>query len=526
MNMKVENDQLSISGQINVDALAGLKEQGVEVLICNRPDGEEADQPSFEEIKAAAAEIGIEAHHIPYAPGAFTDADRKSFAAVLDGGKKTHAYCRTGGRVGGIVKAIEDAKSATDTKSDSGSDSYDVVIIGAGSAGISTAASLHKRNASASIALIDPSEDHYYQPGWTMVGGGVFGAETTHKKMQDVIPSFTKWIKDSVASFSPAENTVTLTSGKVVSYKHLVVAPGLKLNWAGIEGLEETLGKNGVTSNYQFGLASYTWKLVQQLKGGKALFTQPPMPIKCAGAPQKALYLSASEWFSSGRLKDIDISFYNAGGVLFGVADYVPALMEYMDKYKVDLQFNNTLFKIDGESKTAWFKTKNDAGEETIVESKFDMIHVCPPQCAPDFVSSSELADAAGWLDVDPASLQHKKFPNVWGAGDVMNTTNAKTMAAARKQAPVVAQNIAEAMAGKSGTAAYDGYGSCPLTVEKGKVVLAEFTYGGKVNPTFPDWVNDGTTPTKLAWTLKANLLPTIYWNAMLKGHEWFAGPK
>ena len=206
--------------------------------------------------------------------------------------------------------------------------------------------------------------------------------------MQDVIPSFTKWIKDSVASFSPAENTVTLTSGKVVSYKHLVVAPGLKLNWAGIEGLEETLGKNGVTSNYQFGLASYTWKLVQELKGGKALFTQPPMPIKCAGAPQKALYLSASEWFSSGRLKDIDISFYNAGGVLFGVADYVPALMEYMDKYKVDLQFNNTLFKIDGESKTAWFKTKNDAGEETIVESKFDMIHVCPPQCAPDFVSS------------------------------------------------------------------------------------------------------------------------------------------
>jgi sulfide:quinone oxidoreductase len=266
--------------------------------------------------------------------------------------------------------------------------------------------------------------------------------------------------------------------------------------------------------------------LVQELKQGKALFTQPPMPIKCAGAPQKALYLSASEWLSAGRLKDIDVSFYNAGGVLFGVADYVPSLMEYMEKYSVDLQFNNTLFKVDGESKTAWFKTKNDAGEETIVESKFDMLHVCPPQCAPDFIRDSALSDAGGWLDVDPASLQHKQYKNIWGAGDVMNTANAKTMAAARKQAPVVAHNIANALSGSNSKAAYDGYGSCPLTVEKGKIILAEFTYGGKVNPTFPDWVNDGLTATKLAWTLKASVLPAVYWNAMLKGREWFAGPK
>jgi len=524
MNTRVENEQLSISGQLSVDALTVLKEQGVEVLICNRPDGEESGQPSFDEIKAAAAELGIEAHYIPFAPGAFTEADRDSFAAVLAGGKKTHAYCRTGNRISGIVKAIEAAKSTTATAGSD--DAFDVVIIGAGSAGIATAASLNKRNASLSIALIDPSEDHYYQPGWTMVGGGIFDAKTTHRKTQEVIPSFAKWIKDSVASFNPDDNSVTLESGKVVSYSQLVVAPGLKLNWAGIEGLEETLGKNGVTSNYRYDLAPYTWKLVQELKEGKALFTQPPMPIKCAGAPQKALYLSASEWLSSGRLKDIDVSFYNAGGVLFGVAAYVPALMEYMEKYNVDLQFNNTLFKVDGESKTAWFKTKNDAGEETIVESKFDMLHVCPPQCAPDFIRDSALSDAGGWLDVDPASLQHKQYKNIWGAGDVMNTANAKTMAAARKQAPVVAHNIANALSGANSKAAYDGYGSCPLTVEKGKIILAEFTYGGKVNPTFPDWVNDGLTATKLAWTLKASILPAVYWNAMLKGREWCAGPK
>ena len=525
MNIQVANEQLSISGQVTKEELVKLSEQGVEVLICNRPDDEESGQPNFESIKAAAAELGIEAHHIPFEPGKFTEADAAEFAAILADNKKTHAYCRTGGRVGGIVQAIAQKEQAT-TEPTSGDESFDVVIVGAGSAGIATAASLHKRNASVSIALIDPSEDHYYQPGWTMVGGGVFGAETTHKKTQDLIPSFAKWIKDSVASFSPASNSVTLASGKVVSYSQLVVAPGLKLNWAGIEGLEETLGKNGVTSNYRYDLAPYTWELVQNLKKGKALFTQPPMPIKCAGAPQKALYLSSSEWLSNGSLKDIDVSFYNAGGVLFGVADYVPALMEYMEKYSVDLQFNNTLFKVDGAAKTAYFKTKNDAGEEVVVESKFDMLHVCPPQCAPDFIRESELSDAAGWLDVHPDSLQHKQFPNIWGAGDVMNTTNAKTMAAARKQAPVVAQNIVNAIASSSEKVAYDGYGSCPLTVEKGKIVLAEFTYGGKVNPTFPDWFNDGLRPTKLAWTLKASILPTLYWNAMLKGHEWFAKPK
>ncbi|RVU86312.1 FAD-dependent oxidoreductase [Leucothrix sargassi] len=523
MNIQPHNEKLSTSGQLTTDDLATLKEQGVEVLICNRPDGEEAGQPSFADIQAAAADVGIEAHHIPFAPGKHTAADVAKFAEVTADGKKAHAYCRTGGRIAGVLKALEENSAPS---ASTGGESFDVVIVGAGSAGISTAASLHKRSASTSIALIDPSEDHYYQPGWTMVGGGVFGAETTHKKTQEVMPSFATWIKDAVASFNPADNTVTLESGKVVAYKQLVVAPGLKLNWAGIEGLEETLGKNGVTSNYRYNLAPYTWELVQNLKQGKALFTQPPMPIKCAGAPQKALYLSASEWLSNDSLKDIDVSFYNAGGVLFGVADYVPALMEYMEKYSVDLQFNNTLFKVDGPAKTAYFNAKNEAGEDIVVESKFDMLHVCPPQCAPDFIRDSELADAAGWLDVHPDTLQHKTYANIWGAGDVMNTTNAKTMAAARKQAPVVAQNIADALAGKATNAAYDGYGSCPLTVEKGKIVLAEFTYGGKVNPTFPTWVNDGLQPSKLAWTLKANILPTVYWKAMLKGHEWFAGPK
>ncbi len=394
---------------------------------------------------------------------------------------------------------------------------HDVVIVGAGSAGIATASSLLKRNSRLDIVLIDPSQDHYYQPGWTMVGAGIFDAPSTHKKTKDLIPAGSRWINNAVSSFSPQTNTVNLDDGSVIGYSHLVVAPGLKLDWAGIEGLEATLGKNGVTSNYRYDLAPYTWQLVQNLEHGKAIFTQPPMPIKCAGAPQKALYLSADHWLKSSRLDKIDIEFYNSGGVLFGVADYVPALMSYIEKYQAELKFTQTLVKVDGDSKTAWFK--NADGD--ISATAFDFLHVCPPQTSPDFIKSSPLADDAGWLNVDPATLQHTQYPNVWGAGDVMNTANAKTMAAARKQAPVTAQNICNAIDGITTHANYDGYGSCPLTVEKGKIVLAEFAYGGKLVPTFPSWLNEGTKPSKFAWFLKARLLPWVYWNGMLKGREW-----
>ncbi|MFT7526274.1 MAG: sulfide:quinone oxidoreductase [Arenicella sp.] len=407
------------------------------------------------------------------------------------------------------------------TASSTNSDRYDIAIIGAGSAGIATASSLLKRNKGLRIALIDPSPDHYYQPGWTMVGGGIFDKESTHRKTKDLIPDNVDWIQQSVTGFTPQENSVSLDNDSSIFYDHLVVAPGLKLDWAAVEGLEQALGKHGVTSNYRYDLAPYTWQLVQSLDKGRALFTQPPMPIKCAGAPQKALYLSASHWLTNAKLNNIDVEFYNAGGVLFGVEAYVPVLNAYMKKYGVGLKYMHNLVKVDGENQTAWFNTTDADGNPQVVESKFDMLHVCPPQCSPDFIKSSELSDDAGWLDVDSATLQHKQHANIWGAGDVMNTANAKTMAAARKQAPVVAQNICDAIDKQQASAAYDGYGSCPLTVEKGKIVLAEFTYGGKLSPSFPSWLNIGTQPTKFAWILKARILPFVYWSGMLKGREW-----
>ena len=405
-------------------------------------------------------------------------------------------------------------------------DRYDVVVIGAGAGGISVTNSLLKRNGSLKIAIVDPATEHYYQPGWTMVGGGVFKAPETRRYTRDLIPARATWINQAAAGFHPEQSEIELENGDRIGYAQLIVAPGLKLNWEAIEGLSETLGQNGVTSNYRYDLAPYTWKLVSELKQGKAVFTQPPMPIKCAGAPQKAMYLSADHWLKSGVLKDVDIDFYNAGGVLFGVAAYVPALQNYVEKYNANVHFNHNLVKIDGPAKRAWFKHKDADGVEHTTEVEFDMIHVCPPQCAPDFVRNSVLADAAGWLDVDQYTLRHKRFDNIWGLGDVMNTGNAKTMAAVRMQVPVVAQNIIDVFSNRAVGYGYNGYGSCPLTVERGKIVLAEFGYGGKLLPTFPQWVLKGTVPTRAAWILKARLLPDIYWHAMLKGREWLVAPK
>ena len=462
---------------------------------------------------------------------------------LITTGKKIHGYCRTGNRSTNIWAAsqLNQGKSLAAIASETSPTGFDVtgflqqaqvsglvdrpgdgvVIVGAGSAGIALAASLKKRDPQLHITLIDPSSEHYYQPGWTMVGAGVFNSASTRRATRDLIPAGVTWQQQSVVSFDPANNQIRLDNGETVRYQQLVVCPGLKLDWSAVAGLEESLGKNGVTSNYRYDLAPYTWELVNTLQRGRAVFTQPPMPIKCAGAPQKALYLSADAWFRRGVLKDIKVDFYNAGAALFGVAHYVPALMEYVEKYQAKLHFQQTLVKVDGANQKAWFTSTDAAGEpqETCVE--FDMLHVCPPQCAPDFVKDSELADANGWLDVDQATLRHQRFDNIWGLGDVLNAPNAKTMAAARKQVPVVADNLVSAMQARALTASYDGYGSCPLTVERGKIVLAEFGYGGKLLPTFPAWLNNGARPTRLAWLLKTYALPTVYWHLMLKGREW-----
>jgi sulfide:quinone oxidoreductase len=262
---------------------------------------------------------------------------------------------------------------------------YDVVIVGGGAGGISTASSLLRRRAGLSIAIIEPRETHYYQPGWTLVGGGVFDRSQTQRPMARVMPNGVKWIRSSVAQFVPEQDAVVLEDGEHVRYRTLLVAPGIELNWDGVEGLRETLGKNGVTSNYMFEMAPYTFELVRSLRKGRALFTQPPMPIKCAGAPQKAMYLSCDHWLRDGVLNNIEVEFHLAAPVLFGVNYYVPSLMRYVERYGAKLNFTSNLKAIDGPGKKAFFEVKSGESAQ-MIERSFDMLHVCPPQRAPKVI--------------------------------------------------------------------------------------------------------------------------------------------
>lgn len=554
MNVIKVSDEFSVSPQIQLQDIETLASMGVKSLLCSRPDGEANDQPTFAEVESAARKCGLEVAHVPVISGKVNEENVDEFLSAFEAlDKPVHAFCRTGTRsmtlwslyqrrlgVGDealVSRAREHGFDlaealgiAVDAPSAEGvgrrRDHFDVVIVGAGAAGISVASSLRARTQDLSIAIIDPAQVHYYQPGWTLVGAGVFTQEETVKTTASLIPHGVTWIQAAVGNFEPEENRVLLEDARPIYYDRLVAAPGIKLDWNGIDGLVETLGQNGVTSNYRFDLAPYTWELVSSLRSGRAVFTQPPMPIKCAGAPQKALYLSADHWKRSGALKDMEIAFYNAGQVLFGVKEYVPALMSYMEAYNAELNFGFRLVRVDGPGRTAWFEKTNDAGETVEVCTEFDMLHVCPPQVAPDVVRESPLADAAGWIDVDQNTLQHKTYDNVWGVGDAMNAPNAKTAAAARMQAPIVANNLLQHAGFASGVSHYNGYGSCPLTVERGKIVLAEFGYGGKLLPSFPRWIINGQRPSRMAWLLKERILPPVYWKAMLKGREWMVNPE
>ncbi len=391
------------------------------------------------------------------------------------------------------------------------SSNHVIVVVGGGAAGLSVAAGLLRQQPDLAVAVIEPSDDHYYQPGWTLVGGGAMTAAETHHQESDSMPKSAHWIKDSVQSFQPEKNQVTLGSGATVDYKYLVVAAGLQIDWHKIEGLPETLGKNGVTSNYRFDLAPYTWELTQKFKGGKALFTQPPMPIKCAGAPQKAMYLSADHWRRNGIAAETH--FYNQGGAMFGVPAYAQALDGIVADYGIHTHFGHNLVKVDGDAKKATFAT---AEGETVVD--FDMLHVVPPQSAPDFIKASPLSGDAGWVTVDKHNLQHTKFDNIYALGDCADTPNAKTAAAIRRQFPVVVSSLLNQLGHSVKTETYDGYGACPLTTSKGKVLLAEFRYDGEIVPSFP---LDPRVPRRMNWIMKRRFFPWLYWNIMLRGKDW-----
>lgn len=394
---------------------------------------------------------------------------------------------------------------------------HQVVIIGGGTAGTTVAASLLRKRPQLDVAVIEPSEVHYYQPALTLVGGGTYKLADTVRAQQATLPKKARWIRQPASGIDPEQKQVQLQNGEQVGYEYLVVAPGVQLDWDQIEGVRETLGKNGVCSNYSPDSAEYTWECIDHFSGGKALFTQPPVPFKCAGAPQKIAYLAADQFKKRGLDKRTDVDFFNAGGAIFSVPDFVPYLEQTAARHDINLHFNHKLVAVDGDKKIASFEATDADGQTTIVEREFDMLHVTPPQSAPDFIKKSSLVNDGGWVSVDKHTLQHTEHDNIFSLGDVSSLPTSKTAAAIRKQAPVVVKNLLAKLDQTPVDGRYDGYTSCPLVTAYGKVMLAEFSYDAVVTPTLP---LNPFKESRFYWFVKKYFLPPMYWNYMLKGYE------
>jgi sulfide:quinone oxidoreductase len=392
---------------------------------------------------------------------------------------------------------------------------HEVVIVGGGTAGISVAARL-RRAGLTDVAVVEPSDVHYYQPLWTLVGAGQVDVRTTARPEATVMPKGVTWIRQRAAGLDPAAHVVALGDGSSLGYQQLVLAPGIQLNFDAIPGLADTVGHAGVASNYRPDLAPRTWEFIQRARSGTAIFVTPPGPIKCAGAPQKIAYLAADHWRRHGLLDRMRLIMVMPTAAMFSQPAWGEVLKQVAAGYGIEVRHNTELAEVDGENRRAVLL---DTATGTKEELDFEFLHTAPPQSAPDWIRDSPLADPDspyGYLGVDKHTLRSPDWPDIFALGDAANLPTSKTGAAIRKQAPVVAANVLAARHGTPGQARYNGYTSCPVVTAHNRMLLAEFDYSLAPRPSFP--FLDTMRPRYDMYLLKRYGLPQLYWHGMLRG--------
>ncbi len=461
--------------------------------------------------------------------------------------------------VGASATMLGSAPAQAATEAEAGSDKKaKIVIVGGGAGGIMAAARLRRAASNAEIVLIAPNDIHLYQPGQVFMAAGLYTEEDIKKPNADLMPGGVKWVKDSVMEFDPDNNKVKTAKNGEIGYDFLVVATGLQYDYERIEGMTPDLvGQKGIASVYlndpvagtaKGGVA--TWEWFKQLRAAaekaspenpiNAIYTQPDTPIKCGGAPQKILYLSDDALRGNSPLGGNDVhmnvksAFCKKGAKLFGIPSYNKTLVERVTPMYGNItdKWNHVLRKIDADKKVATFehtytvKGKWDPDLEEYEEIKksemvdmpYDFIHVVPPMKAVDAVANSPLGwqkgTAKGWLEVDKFTLQHRRYKNVFGIGDILGIPKGKTGGSARHHGPVLQDNLIAAMEGKELTAKFDGYTVCPLKTQYGKIMLAEFNYDGPA-PSFP---LDPAEPRWIWWAFDLYMLKPMYWQLMMRG--------
>jgi len=425
---------------------------------------------------------------------------------------------------------------------------HKVVVIGGGPAGLSVAAQVMRKigASEADVAIIEPSEFHYYRPGWTLAAGGITPVEKSRRTMGSVIPRGAKWIQAGAGSFDPDKRVVELDGGGRVQYDILVVATGMHLDLKPIKGLREALDdpKSGVVTIWSFDQARKVWDAVHDLRSGVAIFTQPRESRGCGGAPQKIMWLAEDWWRTKSLVRSqVEVEFVTGRDKLFPIQKYADALADIGAERGVQMTYNTELVEVDSKQRMATFLLPSG----TRVRRHYDLLHVTPHMGPPPAVRDSKLAHPEnGFVDVDQYTLEHVRYPCVFALGDCANLPTSKTAAAITAQAPVVVHNILCAMGkrgfaeegidknsfaqfepgrrGKAlGYAQYDGYSSSPILTKRGGLILAEFKYGGSTKETFPFWF-DQAKEVSVFYQLQTGFFPWAYWNLMLTG-RWY-GPR
>ncbi|MBN2905071.1 MAG: NAD(P)/FAD-dependent oxidoreductase [Rhodobacteraceae bacterium] len=396
-----------------------------------------------------------------------------------------------------------------------------IVILGAGAAGTAIANRLVDRLDGAKITIVDARKRHLYQPGFTLIAAGLKSQDYSVSRTGDWLPRDIDWIEDAAAEIDPVAKKVVTAGGKTIAYDYLVLATGLKLDWDAVEGFSmDLVGTNGIGAVYAGPEQAYaTWGAMDRFtdEGGKALFFRPATEMKCAGAPLKYTFLTDDYARKKGSRGRVEITYAAHSNSLFSVPIVHEKVRMLFEDRGVKTHYNHVIKAIDPGKKIATFATP-----EGDVEMDYDFTNVIPPMVAPDVIRNSDLAWQTGkwvdqgWAEVDPQTLRHARFPEVFAIGDSAGVPKGKTAASVKWQVPVAEDHIVADIAGRLSPAIYNGYTSCPLITRVGRAMLVEFDYRNNLTPSFPGVI----APLEelwISWLMKEVALKATY-NAMLRG--------
>ncbi len=404
----------------------------------------------------------------------------------------------------------------TDTPASAEGDDRRIVVIGGGNAGLSIAGRLHHARLG-SVTVIEPRTLHVFAPLQSHIAGGAARASLAARPQADVVPPGVRWLRDEAFTVDPKQRRVHLVSGAHLDYDQLVIAAGMRMAWESIPGLPEAMAAPSGISNYDYDLAAKASPVLRDLRGGTVVFTQPPEPASCGAAAQKPMYLACDWWRTIGVLDDIRVVFVAPDPVPFGIPAIDRELERKIDEYGIEVRYSREVRSVDATAGTVTIG--HGDSEETIA---YDVLHAVPPQRAPEWIAGSGLAasdDPHGFVDTDPETFQHVRYPDVWALGDAATVATRRSGGAIRRQAKALVKNMQAVLEGRAPSQKYDGYSVVPFTVSRRTVVFAEFDRWGRLQPTVPFW-RSLYRERRLSWIADRRVLPWVYWHLIVRGRD------